>query len=132
MRTTANTKSLEGGLKALAEPTRLLIITLLAKYGELCVGQLVDALKIPQAGVSQHLKVLRYQGIVEVDREGQWAYYNLVPEKINDLVGRLKTLASGNYSIPRGVTSRLITTSITHPRSANSQFDPDHLTPSIL
>ncbi len=117
MRTTTNSHSLEGGLKALAEPTRLLILACLAKYGDLCVGQLVDALNIPQAGVSQHLRVLRYQGIVDVEREGQWAYYSLVPDRIETIVKKLSGLSRGDFSIPKNVAATIESSSVTHPRN---------------
>lgn len=100
MRTTSGSGSLEGGLKALAEPTRFLIVAMLAKYGKLNVGQLVSALGIPQAGVSQHLRVLRYQGVVEVERAGQWAYYMIVPHRIETIIKSLHELLSGLFFIP--------------------------------
>lgn len=100
MRTTTGSGSLEGGLKALAEPTRFLILAMLSKYGKLNVGQIVSALGVNQAGVSQHLRVLRFQGIVEVERTGQWAFYKLVPERIEYILGCLGDLANGRFTIP--------------------------------
>ncbi len=100
MRTTSGSGSLEGGLKALAEPTRFLIVAMLAKYGKLNVGQLVSALGIPQAGVSQHLRVLRYQGVVEVERAGQWAYYMIVSRRLETITKSLQELLSGLFTIP--------------------------------
>ena len=131
MRTT-NSKSLENGLKTVVEPTRLLIIALLARYGELCVAQLVSALGMPQAGVSQHLRVLRSHGIVEMEREGLWIYYNLMPEKIFDLIDNLKTLVSGDYPIPRTVASRLKASYVSHPRRISSRIESERYTPSIF
>jgi DNA-binding transcriptional ArsR family regulator len=107
MRTISGSGSLEGGLKALAEPTRFLILAMLAKYGRLNVGQIVSALGIPQAGVSQHLRVLRYQGVVDVDRSGQWAYYRLVPERIEGMVKNLHELLSGSYFVPEEFASSI-------------------------
>ena len=100
MRTTSGSGSLEGGLKALAEPTRFIILAMLSKYGKLNVGQIVSALGIPQAGVSQHLRVLRYQGVVEVERSGQWAYYRIVKERIDALIKSLSELLTGSIYIP--------------------------------
>jgi len=100
MRTTLGSGSLEGGLKALAEPTRFLIVAMLSKYGKLNVGQLVSALGIPQAGVSQHLRVLRYQGVVEVERAGQWAYYRVVSHRLETIIKSLQELYSGIFTIP--------------------------------
>ncbi|NLI41107.1 MAG: helix-turn-helix transcriptional regulator [Caldisericales bacterium] len=117
MRTTGNNFSLEGGLKALAEPTRLTILALLSRYDQLCVGQLVDALGLPQAGVSQHLRVLRYQGIVKVEREGQWAYYAIVPERISQIAKKVQDITKGDYQIPKDVVRSLETSAIEHPRN---------------
>lgn len=107
MRTTSGSGSLEGGLKALAEPTRFLIVALLAKYGKLNVGQLVSALGIPQAGVSQHLRVLRYQGVVEVERAGQWAYYMIVPHRLETTIKSLQELLAGSFSIPAELSASI-------------------------
>lgn len=61
-------------LKAMADPTRLHILQLLAA-GELCVGELVTHLDCTQANVSKHLGVLRAAGLVRPRREGMNVYY---------------------------------------------------------
>ncbi len=66
-------------LKALAEPTRLRLATLLALNGETCVCKLADALAAPQFRISRHLGVLRSCGFVEARREGTWMHYRLAP-----------------------------------------------------
>jgi ArsR family transcriptional regulator, arsenate/arsenite/antimonite-responsive transcriptional repressor len=66
--------------KALGDLTRLRIMRLLVVGGEaLCVCEIVDALKLPQHRISKHLLVLRNAGLVEVEREGTWAYYRPGP-----------------------------------------------------
>jgi len=62
--------------KALADATRLRILRLLMA-GELCVCNIHDALKIPQAKASRHLAYLRRVGLVTTRREGLWVYYSL-------------------------------------------------------
>ncbi len=62
--------------KAAGDPTRVRILKLL-EGGELCVCQLIDALKLGQSTVSGHLKVLRAAGLITTRREGRWAYYSL-------------------------------------------------------
>ncbi|MBI4164355.1 MAG: winged helix-turn-helix transcriptional regulator [Acidobacteria bacterium] len=64
-------------LQALAEPTRLRILNLLTQAVEICVCELVDALGIPQYGVSRHLNVLAAAGWVEDRRQGKWIYYRI-------------------------------------------------------
>ena len=67
---------LEELFKALADATRLRILRLLMA-GELCVCNIHDALKIPQAKASRHLAYLRRVGLVTTRREGLWIYYSL-------------------------------------------------------
>lgn len=69
-------KQLEELFKALADGTRLRILRLLMA-GELCVCNIHDALKIPQAKASRHLAYLRRVGLVTTRREGLWIYYTL-------------------------------------------------------
>lgn len=128
MRTTEKNFSLEGGLKALAEPTRLTILALLAKYGELCVAQMVEAIKLPQAGISQHLRVLKYNGIVNVSKSGQWAYYSVNQDRISAISNRIQDIPKGTYKIPDSVCRIIECSAIDHPRSAKPVAQPDVLT----
>ncbi|WP_421790836.1 ArsR/SmtB family transcription factor [Hyphobacterium sp.] len=64
-------------LKALAEPTRLRIASLLAR-GELTVSELVQVLGQSQPRVSRHLKLLTAAGLVERLPEGAFVFYRLV------------------------------------------------------
>ncbi len=69
-------------LKALADPARLRILSLIQAQpgGEACVCHLTAPLDLTQGTVSHHLRVLREAGLVERDRRGSWAYYRVVPE----------------------------------------------------
>ena len=67
---------LEGVFKALADATRLRILRLLMA-GEVCVCDIHDTLKIPQAKASRHLAYLRRTGLVTTRREGLWVHYSL-------------------------------------------------------
>jgi ArsR family transcriptional regulator len=64
--------------RAFSDRTRLRILSLL-KEGELCVGDLVDILKVPQPKVSRHLAYLRRVGLVETRQSGLWNFYRLAP-----------------------------------------------------
>jgi ArsR family transcriptional regulator len=75
--------------KALADPTRVAIITCLSAADEVCVCNLTDTFHLSQPTISHHLKVLREAGLVESSRRGTWAYYRLVPEAIAALRGAL-------------------------------------------
>ncbi|MBC7107095.1 MAG: winged helix-turn-helix transcriptional regulator, partial [Firmicutes bacterium] len=65
--------------KALADPTRLRILELLAGR-EMCVCEVMAALNLPQPLVSHHLRVLRQAGVVRDDRCGRWICYRVTPE----------------------------------------------------
>ena len=63
-------------LKGLANESRLMIMCVLAE-GEVSVGQLNTRIKLSQSALSQHLAVLRDQGLVKTRRESQTIYYRL-------------------------------------------------------
>ena len=65
-------------LKALANQRRLLILCLLAE-GERSVGELNELVDLSQSALSQHLAVLRNEGLVHTRREAQTIYYSLEP-----------------------------------------------------
>jgi ArsR family transcriptional regulator, arsenate/arsenite/antimonite-responsive transcriptional repressor len=64
--------------KAFSDPTRLRILHLLRK-GEFCVGDLVNALRVPQPRASRHLAYLRRAGLVVAQKNGLWNHYRLAP-----------------------------------------------------
>ena len=63
--------------KALADETRLAIVYLLSKYGELCVCDVEGILGITQSKSSRHLRYLFNAGLVLNRREGVWNYYRV-------------------------------------------------------
>jgi ArsR family transcriptional regulator, arsenate/arsenite/antimonite-responsive transcriptional repressor len=67
---------LDALFRGFADPTRLRILNVLAA-GELCVGDVVDVLGLPQPTVSRHLAYLRRSGLVEATREWNVARYHL-------------------------------------------------------
>jgi ArsR family transcriptional regulator len=62
--------------RALGDGTRLRLLALL-QHGEVCVGDLVVALELPQGTVSRHLATLRRVELVEARRAGAWVFYRL-------------------------------------------------------
>jgi ArsR family transcriptional regulator len=66
--------------RALADPTRLRCLLLLAAHDELCVCEFTHALGEIQPKISRHLAMLREAGIVLDRREGLWIHYRLHPE----------------------------------------------------
>jgi ArsR family transcriptional regulator len=84
-------------LKALADPARLRLVSMVAAHegGEACVCDLTEPLGLTQPTVSHHLKILVEAGIFTRDKRGVWAYYALVPAALDALSAVLSTAASG-------------------------------------
>jgi ArsR family transcriptional regulator, arsenate/arsenite/antimonite-responsive transcriptional repressor len=74
-------------LKALADPTRLRLVSMVAAHegGEACVCELTEPLGLTQPTISHHLKVLVDAGVFTRDKRGVWAYYALVPSVLDAL-----------------------------------------------
>jgi DNA-binding transcriptional ArsR family regulator len=70
--------------KALADPTRIRIISILA-HAEMCVGDLCIALEMSQPAVSYQLRILRTLRIVRARKEGKHVYYTLDDEHVYQL-----------------------------------------------
>lgn len=68
-------KDLARWLKATADPTRLRMLYLLSRHGELCVCDLQNSLDISQSSASRHLRTLREAGLVSDRRQGMWMHY---------------------------------------------------------
>jgi ArsR family transcriptional regulator, arsenate/arsenite/antimonite-responsive transcriptional repressor len=64
--------------RAFSDRTRLRILHLLSR-GEVCVGDLVKVLRVPQPTASRHLAYLRRAGLVATRKAGLWSYYSLAP-----------------------------------------------------
>lgn len=63
--------------KVLSHPTRLRIVLLLKEHGQLCVCELMSHLNTTQPNLSQHLAVLRLNGLVETHKTKNMIYYRL-------------------------------------------------------
>jgi ArsR family transcriptional regulator len=80
-------------LKALADPTRLRLVSMVAAHdgGEACVCDLTDPLGLTQPTISHHLKILVDAGILTRDKRGKWSYYALVPAALDALAAVLRS-----------------------------------------
>ncbi|MCP8940869.1 metalloregulator ArsR/SmtB family transcription factor [Alsobacter sp. SYSU M60028] len=68
-------------LKSLASPVRLRLLCMIVG-GEASVGELAEALGVRQSVASQHLALLRKDGLVKTRREGQTVWYGLADDKV--------------------------------------------------
>ena len=64
--------------RAFSDRTRLRILHVL-QGGELCVGDIVAVLQVPQPRISRHLAYLRKANLVLVRKSGLWSHYSLAP-----------------------------------------------------
>ena len=82
-------------LKALADPVRLRLVSLIASSptGEACVCDLNDAFDLTQATISHHLKVLHSAGLLDRDKRGVWVYYAVRPTALSAVASLFDTAA---------------------------------------
>ncbi len=75
------------GFKALGDPVRLRLLSLIAARagGEVCVCDLTDAFDVTGPTISHHLRVLREAGLIDCERRGTWVYYWIIPTALGAL-----------------------------------------------
>jgi ArsR family transcriptional regulator, arsenate/arsenite/antimonite-responsive transcriptional repressor len=78
--------------KALSDPVRLRLLSLIASYGggEACVCDLMGTFDVSQPTISHHLRVLREAGLVDCERRGTWVYYWVLPGALTQLSSLLQ------------------------------------------
>jgi ArsR family transcriptional regulator len=76
-------------MKTLAHEGRLLVLCYLSEAGEMSAGQLTRRVGLSQSALSQHLALLRTEGLVATRKEGQSVYYRLADPKVRALLGAL-------------------------------------------
>jgi ArsR family transcriptional regulator len=86
--------------KALGDPVRLRLLSLIASTDEICVCDLTDAFDVSGPTISHHLRVLREVGLVDVDRRATWAYYRIRPAALTQLSGLLQAPDAEPASTP--------------------------------
>ncbi len=91
--TTERAERLAGIFKAVADPARLRLLSIIASHegGEACVCDLTEPLDLSQPTVSHHLRVLVEAGLVTREKRGKWAYYTVIPAALDALGGVLTT-----------------------------------------
>ncbi len=74
-------------LKALADPVRLRLLSIIASHSgrEACVCEISEGITVGQPTISHHLKVLRTAGLIDSERRGSWVYYRVIPEALQQL-----------------------------------------------
>lgn len=80
-------------LKAIAEPNRMKIIHLLSA-GTMCACDVLEHFEFTQPTLSHHMKVLEKERIISVEKKGQWHYYTLEENFIQDFIETIEILLS--------------------------------------
>lgn len=95
----AQAERLAPSFKALGDPVRLRLLSLIASHegGEVCVCDLTDAFDLTAPTISHHLKVLKEIGLVSAERRGTWVYYRAEPAALDVL--------STVLSVPQGAAA---------------------------
>jgi ArsR family transcriptional regulator len=98
----ADAKSLAAMFKALGDPVRLRLLSLIASHegGEACVCDLTGEFDVSQPTISHHLRVLREAGLIDCERRGTWVYYWLLPAALDRLGSLLSTGAPAGVGTP--------------------------------
>ncbi len=78
--------------RGLTDVTRLRILDLLIREGELNVSELVERLDQSQGRVSSHLACLRDCGYVSARREGKFVYYRVADQRVPLLLALAKDM----------------------------------------
>jgi ArsR family transcriptional regulator len=71
--------------KALGDPVRLRLMSMIASVPEICVCDLTPAFDLAGPTISHHLKVLREAGLVDSERRGTWVWYRVRPDVFRQL-----------------------------------------------
>lgn len=82
--------------KVLSDPTRVVILQLLAEGAELSVTELVEALGQSQSKVSNHLACLRWCGFVETRREHRAVFYRVADDRVSEVLELGRALLADN------------------------------------
>jgi len=85
-------------MKSLSNPRRLLLLCKLVEVGRMSVGELARAVGLSQSALSQHLALMRDDGLVAFDREGQTLFYRIADPRVEALLDTLYRL----YCVPDG------------------------------
>ena len=77
--------SLQNTLKALSDPTRREILSML-KNAKLSAGEIVEKFPVSGAAVSRHLSVLKEADLIRDEREGKYIYYELNASVLEEIM----------------------------------------------
>jgi DNA-binding transcriptional ArsR family regulator len=94
--------------RVLGHPARVRILELL-RDGEMSVGELQAELRLDSSGTSQHLGVLRRQGILESRKEGTSVFYRARDPRIFELLEVARRILTSSLEATQALLSELAT-----------------------
>ena len=89
-------------MRALADPTRVVLAAALRETGELCGCDLAWISERPQNLVSHHLRALKGEGLAQSRREGKMLFYSLTEDGTRLFDEAIATIASGTLAAEAG------------------------------
>ena len=98
--TVAEADSIARTFKALGDPTRVRLLSLIAasRDGEACICDLTEPVGLSQPTVSHHMKLLVDAGLATREQRGRWAYFRVVTETLDQAASALRR--PGTHSTP--------------------------------
>jgi ArsR family transcriptional regulator len=93
--TAADAEQLARMFKALGDPTRVRLLSLIAAHdgGEACICDLIEPVGLAQPTVSHHMKQLADAGLVTREQRGKWAYYRIINDALTALAAAITPAA---------------------------------------
>ncbi|MBZ9596364.1 metalloregulator ArsR/SmtB family transcription factor [Streptomyces erythrochromogenes] len=94
--TAAEAADLAAAFKALADPVRLRIASIVAccPAGEVCMGEIAAEFDVSGPTISHHLKKLREAGVLSSERRANEVYYQVRSDRLDALIDQLTALRS--------------------------------------
>ncbi|MDA9913010.1 metalloregulator ArsR/SmtB family transcription factor [Candidatus Nanopelagicales bacterium] len=96
----ADAEELSRLLKAVADPTRLQLLSLVLAGERVCACDLNEPLGLRQPTVSHHLKILTQAGLLIREQEGTWAWYSVDTDRLSELGGLFTSEVPTGRSLP--------------------------------
>jgi ArsR family transcriptional regulator len=110
-------------LRVLGHPVRVRILELL-RDGERSVGELQSELSLDSSGTSQHLGVLRRQGVLETRKEGTSVFYRVRDPRTFQLLESARQIVSSSLEAAQALLSELATPQSAAPRERGGAPTP--------
>lgn len=81
--------ALAGQLKALADPARLQLLSIVLASESACICDLTEPVGLSQPTVSHHMKVLVDAGLLHREKRGRWVHFSVNAQALRDLGDQL-------------------------------------------